>query len=61
MKNSLWPGAPRLPLTHHRNDTMSRVNRQILLRRRPNGLVSPDDTEMVTVPTRVPADGEALC
>lgn len=40
---------------------MSRVNRQILLRRRPNGLVSPDDTEMVTVPTRVPADGEALC
>lgn len=39
---------------------MNRENRQILLRRRPNGLVSPDDTEMVTVPAPVPAEGEAL-
>jgi NADPH-dependent curcumin reductase CurA len=39
---------------------MNRENRQILLRRRPDGLVSPDDTEMVTVPAPVPADGEAL-
>ena len=37
-----------------------RVNRQILLRRRPNGLVSPDDTEMVTVAAAEPAEGEAL-
>lgn len=37
-----------------------RLNRQILLRRRPNGLVSPDDTEMVTTVAPVPADGEAL-
>lgn len=37
-----------------------RLNRQILLRRRPNGLVSPDDTEMVTSSAPEPADGEAL-
>lgn len=37
-----------------------RLNRQILLRRRPNGLVSPDDTEMVTSVAPEPADGEAL-
>jgi NADPH-dependent curcumin reductase CurA len=37
-----------------------RSNRQILLRRRPNGLVAPDDTEMVTTQAPVPADGEAL-
>ena len=35
-------------------------NRQILLRRRPNGLVVPEDTEMVTSPAPEPADGEAL-
>ena len=39
---------------------MNLENRQILLRRRPDGLVSPDDTEMVTTPAPVPADGEAL-
>ncbi|WP_071287951.1 NADP-dependent oxidoreductase [Mycolicibacterium llatzerense] len=39
---------------------MNRDNRQVLLRRRPNGLVSPDDTEMVTAPAPVPAEGEAL-
>ena len=39
---------------------MNRDNRQILLRRRPDGLVSPDDVEMVTAPAPVPADGEAL-
>jgi len=39
---------------------MNRDNRQVLLRRRPNGLVSPDDTEMVTGPAPVPAEGEAL-
>jgi len=35
-------------------------NRQILLRRRPNGLLSPEDTELVTTAAPVPADGEAL-
>ena len=36
------------------------TNRQILLRRRPTGLVAPDDTELVTDPAPEPADGEAL-
>src|SRR4051812_18379809 len=36
------------------------MNRQILLRRRPIGLVVAEDTEMVTVPAPEPADGEAL-
>lgn len=35
-------------------------NRQVLLRRRPSGLVRPDDTEMVTAPAPEPAEGEAL-
>jgi NADPH-dependent curcumin reductase CurA len=35
-------------------------NRQILLRRRPTGLVQPGDTELVTTPAPEPADGEAL-
>ncbi|ORX00598.1 NADP-dependent oxidoreductase [Mycolicibacillus trivialis] len=38
----------------------SRTNRQVLLRRRPTGLVGPDDTELVTAPAPEPADGEAL-
>lgn len=37
-----------------------RLNRQILLRRRPTGLVAPDDTEIVSVPAPELADGEAL-
>jgi NADPH-dependent curcumin reductase CurA len=36
------------------------TNRQIVLRRRPVGLVGPEDTELVTVPAPRPADGEAL-
>jgi NADPH-dependent curcumin reductase CurA len=36
------------------------TNRQILLRRRPTGLVQPDDTELVTSPAPEPAEGEAL-
>ena len=36
------------------------TNRQILLRRRPTGLVAPEDTELVTGPAPEPADGEAL-
>jgi len=36
------------------------VNRQILLRRRPTGLVRPRDTELVTSVAPEPADGEAL-
>lgn len=36
------------------------MNRQILLRRRPTGLVQPGDTELVTSPAPEPADGEAL-
>jgi NADPH-dependent curcumin reductase CurA len=36
------------------------TNRQILLRRRPTGLVKPGDTELVTAAAPEPADGEAL-
>jgi len=36
------------------------ANRQILLRRRPNGLLSPEDSELVTTAAPAPADGEAL-
>ena len=40
---------------------MSRlINRQILLRRRPTGLVQSGDTELVATPAPEPADGEAL-
>lgn len=39
---------------------MTRENRQVLLRRRPDGLVVPEDTEQVSLPAPVPADGEAL-
>ena len=36
------------------------TNRQILLRRRPTGLVAPGDTELVATQAPEPADGEAL-
>lgn len=36
------------------------TNRQIVLRRRPHGLVAPGDTELVSVPAPRPAEGEAL-
>jgi NADPH-dependent curcumin reductase CurA len=36
------------------------TNRQILLRRRPRGLVQPDDTELITSAAPEPAEGEAL-
>jgi NADPH-dependent curcumin reductase CurA len=36
------------------------INRQILLRRRPTGLVQPGDTELVTSTAPDPAEGEAL-
>ena len=36
------------------------TNRQILLRRRPTGLVHPDDTELVASPAHQPDEGEAL-
>lgn len=36
------------------------TNRQILLRRRPEGLVQPGDTELVPSSAPAPADGEAL-
>jgi NADPH-dependent curcumin reductase CurA len=39
---------------------MSDPNRQILLRRRPEGLLSPGDVELVTSPMPVLDDGEAL-
>lgn len=39
---------------------MGVINRQIVLRRRPHGLVGPGDTELVSAPAPVPADGEAL-
>ena len=35
-------------------------NRQIVLRRRPTGLVGPNDTELITEPAPRPAEGEAL-
>ncbi|TFV59361.1 NADP-dependent oxidoreductase [Mycobacterium sp. PS03-16] len=35
-------------------------NRQIVLRRRPEGLVDPDDTELIVTEAPTPADGEAL-
>jgi NADPH-dependent curcumin reductase CurA len=37
-----------------------RTNRQILLRRRPTGLVAPDDTETIAAVAPEPAKGEAL-
>lgn len=37
-----------------------RTNRQIVLRRRPHGLVEPADAALVTAPAPRPADGEAL-
>ncbi|WP_156426536.1 NADP-dependent oxidoreductase [Mycobacterium sp. IS-3022] len=36
------------------------MNRQIVLRRRPTGLVQPADTELITLPAPEPAEGEAL-
>ena len=36
------------------------TNHQILLRRRPDGLVAPEDTELVATPAPEPAEGEAL-
>ena len=39
---------------------VTRQNRQIRLRRRPDGLVRPEDTELVTVPAPSLAEGEAL-
>ena len=36
------------------------INRQIVLRRRPHGLVGPGDTELISAPVPRPADGEAL-
>lgn len=39
---------------------MPLTNRQILLRRRPSGLLGPEDAEAVTTDAPVPADGEAL-
>src|ERR1700757_3461949 len=36
------------------------MNRQMVLRRRPPGLVEPGDTELVTSPAPEPAEGEAL-
>lgn len=36
------------------------TNRQIVLRRRPRGLVAPGDTELVAVPAPRPDEGEAL-
>lgn len=37
-----------------------RANRQIVLRRRPTGLIGPGDTELITAPAPRLADGEAL-
>lgn len=37
------------------------LNRQIVLRRRPTGLVEPDDVELIEAPVPELADGEARC
>ncbi|MDE0803199.1 MAG: NADP-dependent oxidoreductase [Acidimicrobiales bacterium] len=39
---------------------MSDVNRQVVLRQRPSGLVGPDDVELVEAPMPQIGDGEAL-
>ena len=39
---------------------MSQINRQVVLRRRPSGLVAADDVELVDGDLPKPADGEAL-
>ena len=39
---------------------MTRTNRQVVLRRRPVGLLQPDDVELVSGPAPEPAEGEAL-
>jgi NADPH-dependent curcumin reductase CurA len=39
---------------------MPLTNRQVVLRRRPNGLVVADDTELISLPAPEPAEGEAL-
>ena len=39
---------------------MSLTNRQIVLRRRPTGLVAAEDTELVFAPAPEPGEGEAL-
>ena len=39
---------------------MAVTNRQIVLRRRPRGLVGPDDTELIRAAAPCPAAGEAL-
>ncbi len=39
---------------------MPLTNRQIVLRRRPDGLVAPGDTELITTPAPEPGEGEAL-
>ncbi|MEW5812833.1 MAG: NADP-dependent oxidoreductase [Actinomycetota bacterium] len=36
------------------------TNRQVVLRRRPHGLIAREDTELVETPAPTPADGEAL-
>src|SRR5690606_40081938 len=38
----------------------TRTSRQIVLRRRPTGMLQPADTELITTPAPEPADGEAL-
>lgn len=35
-------------------------NRQIVLRRRPDGLIGPGDTELISAPASIPEPGEAL-
>src|SRR3954451_7517957 len=39
---------------------MALQNRQVVLRRRPHGLLVPEDTELVSVPAPEPAESEAL-
>lgn len=49
----MTPKTPKTPGT-------PKANRQIVLRRRPSGLVAVGDTELVTAVAPEPADGEAL-
>jgi len=53
------PTKPQLPPVVSLSVTELK-NRQIVLRRRPTGLVQPDDTELVSTPAPELAEGEAL-
>jgi len=44
----------------HMPDPLVRANRQVVLRRRPDGMLTEDDVELVDAPMPEPADGQVL-